>query len=265
MTEPSNDTLLSARGARERFAYDDDGSFNEGNLRLHRTLRHVRMSPAAERARIAMRRRVLAQARRGPALEVGCGNGSETAWYLAQGVSRIDAIVVSQSMLDEARVRNADADNVSFALHDINVPWAGRYHVIFGRAVLHHVDFQEVLPRLYRDNLAPGGLMAFFEPLGENLLMRLYWRLSRHLHSPDERPFFRRDLRWIREHVGPMEILPVDLLQIPTTVVSSLLFKRPNNPLTRGIDALDARLAAHAPVLAPYFKSAVFFIEKPAD
>jgi SAM-dependent methyltransferase len=264
MTDSSSSAPLSARGRRERSAYDAEESFHDANTRLHRTLRHVRLSPAAERGRAEMRRRVLAQARRGPALEVGCGGGHETAWFLAQGAAHIDAIDVSQSMLEEARRRNAAAGRATFTLHDINVPWNGTYRAIFGRAVLHHVDFQEVLPRLYHDNLLPGGLMAFFEPLGANPLMRLYWGASRHLHTPDERPFYPRDLRWIRTHLGDLEILPVDLLQIPVSVLSSLVFKRVENPLTRFADGIDRRLTSRIPALSPYCKSAVFFIHKPA-
>ncbi|NJL52516.1 MAG: hypothetical protein HC930_10405 [Hydrococcus sp. SU_1_0] len=64
--------------------------------------------------------------------------------------------------------------------------------MIFGRAILHHLDYQEVLGRLYRDNLNPGGVMIFMEPLGSNLLLRLYWQLAKEAHTPDENLYARR-------------------------------------------------------------------------
>jgi 2-polyprenyl-3-methyl-5-hydroxy-6-metoxy-1,4-benzoquinol methylase len=35
------------------------------------------------------------------------------------------------------------------------------YDLIIGRAVLHHVDYQQVLRQLYDNNLNPGGKMFF--------------------------------------------------------------------------------------------------------
>ena len=149
-----------------------------------------------------------------------------------------------------------------FFEHDAHLPLPERYDVIFGKAILHHLDYREVLPRLARDNLTPGGRMIFVEPLGENVLMRIYWRLGQRFHTPDERPFRRADLRWLEQTFPGFELIPFNYASLLAGIVSSFVFRRPDNGLMRACDRLDQRLA-RLDWFRPRFRSAIFQIPAP--
>jgi SAM-dependent methyltransferase len=258
------DESISERGGRERAAYDDEDSFKYRNRRLHRCLAHVRQSPAAQRARRRLRDLVLAEGRHGPVLEIGCGVGSESAFLVTNGAVRVDALDVSEEMIATARAQHGADARLNFKLHDIHVGWEGAYRAIFGRAVLHHLDYRAILPRLFAENLVPGGVMAFLEPLGGNPLMRLYWRLTPQLHSADERPFLRQDIAWMERTLGPVEVMPIDLFQAPATVLSSWLFRRPNNVLTRAADRVDRAVTERLPAARFQARSGLIILRKPS-
>jgi hypothetical protein len=111
--------------------------------------------------------------------------------------------------------------------------------------------------------LAPGGVMAFLEPLGSNPLIRLYWYLTPQLHSADERPFFRDDFAWMERTLGSLDLRPVDLVQMPAALLSSLMFRDPDNVLTRAADRIDRALVERLPSAKFYFRSGLIVLRKP--
>jgi ubiquinone/menaquinone biosynthesis C-methylase UbiE len=91
-------------------------------------------------------------------LDVGCGAGA-LAVALAGRVHHVDALDRSPAMLDEAR-RVAPA-NVTCVLADVlrdPLPEA-RYDAIVSMSALHHMQLEQVLPRLDRA-LRPGGVLV---------------------------------------------------------------------------------------------------------
>jgi hypothetical protein len=119
-----------------------------------------------------------------------------------------------------------------------------------------------VLERLYADNLEPGGVMVFMEPLGSSLLIRLFHALVPSAQTPDEKPFDRGDLRWMRRTFPRLEVLPVNYLSFPLGLLSSLLFARADNALLRAADRADVWLGRSLPFLVPHFRQAIFVIRK---
>lgn len=117
---------------------------------------------------------------------------------------------------------------------------------------------------MYAQNLKPGGFMIFWELLGSDWMIKAYHALAQGLHSEDERPFERRDLRWLRSHFVDFTLVPVNYTSLPLGVVSSFTFRQPDNFLLRAADRFDRALASKAPFLAPNFRNAVFLIRKPA-
>jgi len=51
-------------------------------------------------------------------------------------------------------------------------PIEGTFDIIYGRAILHHVEYKTLLKRLYEKNLNSGGFMIFMEQLGSNSLSK---------------------------------------------------------------------------------------------
>jgi 2-polyprenyl-3-methyl-5-hydroxy-6-metoxy-1,4-benzoquinol methylase len=126
-------------------------------------------------------------------LELGCGTG-----WLASRVAQFGAAYVQGLDISHTRIAQAGQHEIQglqeFQVADLAQPVEGVYDVVMGRAVLHHLDYREVLLRLSRENVREQGLMLFYEPLGSNVLMRLDHARSQDAHTPDEHPFERSDL-----------------------------------------------------------------------
>lgn len=94
-------------------------------------------------------------------LEFGCGTGT-TALHHAPKVAHIDAIDLSQKMLDHAQKKQAAAGitNVHFqrsAIEEFHAP-EGSYDVILGLSILHLLADAPTELRKIRKMLAPGGV-----------------------------------------------------------------------------------------------------------
>ena len=154
------------------------------------------------------------------------------------------------------------AGRLEYSVADVSEPIDEVFDLIVGRAVLHHLDYREVLQRLCRYNLSDKGVMMFWEPLGSNLLIRAYGVFGKGVHTPDERPFYRKDLRWLNENFHDFRIMLVNYTSLPLGIVSSFIFKNPDNILLRGADRFDRLLACKAKFLHANFRNAVFIIRK---
>jgi len=249
---------VASRAERERQAYDEHQVFERSHA-WHVRFRHVFESPNT----LAHERLFAERVRGGSAgkrvLEIGCGDGAQARELAAEGAAYVYGIDVSQKFIAQARER-AIPGRLEFGLKDAAEPLEGRFELIFGRAILHHLDYEAVLTRLHRDNLAPGGFMIFIEPLGAHPLIRLFHLVARSAHTPDERPFYRRDLRRLRERFPRFEVVPFNFLSFPFGLVSTFLFRQADNSLLRLCDRVDRWLARRLPLLAPSFRQAIFVI-----
>ncbi|MBV8397322.1 MAG: class I SAM-dependent methyltransferase [Acetobacteraceae bacterium] len=246
--------------AKERAAHDT-GTHDANRLKLKRVFDHVYGSPNGVREQADFETLAEQHMTGARVLEVGCGTGWNSPRFLRLGAASVDGVDLSQRLLDEARqYANARA---RFFLHDIHDPFPGEYDLILGRAVLHHVNFRHVLRQLYNETLRPGGTMIFMEPLGDGLLSRAYWALGSSLHTPDERPFYAKDIAWLKGAFVGFEVLPYGYTSFAMCPVSAMLFRSPDNALLRACDRFDTWLARHVPLLTTRFRSAIFVIRKP--
>ena len=161
------------RSAREKEAVDVTGSPYSANERLHDRFSHVRSAPNTVRGFELFYRLIEDKIEGANVLDIGCGSGAESMRALRLGAGLVHGIDISAKLIEFAS-KQAN-DRLHFFEHDVHQPLQSKYDIIFGRAILHHLDYQEVMLRLYRDNLNPGGRMVFMEPLAQNPLLKLYW------------------------------------------------------------------------------------------
>jgi 2-polyprenyl-3-methyl-5-hydroxy-6-metoxy-1,4-benzoquinol methylase len=256
------------RTRREREAYDEHG-VDEANSAWHSRFPHVFQSPNTRRGeeRFDALTRAAVAGRR--VLDMGCGKGRSSARLLDLGAAHVLGMDISQASIALARARpeaqaHLQAGRLEFRLGDVTGELQGEFGCVFGRAILHHIDYRSVLPRLYAHHLAPGGTMLFMEPQGENLLIRLYTWLVAAAHTPDERSFMEDDLRWLRAHFPEIELHPVNYLTFPLATLTSRLRLAPDNALLRLCDRADEWLARRAPRLRSHFRQTIVVIRKPA-
>jgi SAM-dependent methyltransferase len=256
------------RSQREREAYDEHG-VDEAVTTWHGRFPHVFQSPNTRRGeeRLNALTRAAVAGRR--VYDMGCGKGASSVRLLDLGATQVLGVDISQTSIAIARNRpdaqaHLEEGRLEFRLGDVTRELEGEFDCVFGRAILHHIDYRAVLPRLYAEHLAPGGTMLFMEPQGENLLIRLYTRLVAAAHTPDERSFMDDDLRWLRAQFPEIELYPVNYLTLPAAILTSSLRLAPDNGLLRLCDRADEWLARRVPRLRSRFRQTIVVIGKPA-
>jgi SAM-dependent methyltransferase len=250
------------RARREREAYDEHG-VEEAMDTWHGRFPHVFEGPNTRRAeqRFDDLTRAAAGGRR--VLDIGCGDGASSARLLELGAAYVLGMDISETAIARAQAR-AQPGRLEFRLGDVTRDLDGTFDCVFGRSILHHIDYRGALPHLYSEHLAPGGTMLFMEPQGENLLIRAYTRLVSSAHTPDERSFMEDDLRWLRDRFPAIELHPINYLTFPAAILTSSLRLGPDNALLRVCDGADEWLARHARRLRPHFRQTIVAIRKPA-
>jgi SAM-dependent methyltransferase len=152
---------------------------------------------ACARAQAEMVRRYAKGAR---VLEFGCADGRISLEYerLADEAVSFHGIDISDQAIEVARnfaisqgLTNCtftpmDAESLAFPDND--------FDLVFGRGVLHHLDLGRALPGIARV-LRSGGKAIFTEPLGHNLALNLFRKMTPHLRTPDEHPLLLSDVR----------------------------------------------------------------------
>jgi SAM-dependent methyltransferase len=166
-------------------------------------------------------------------LEIGCGTGVFTELVSKSGAS-ITACELSEELLELAR-KKTYASKVDFINGDaaqLGAEHEGRYDVVWGSSVLHHIDLKLFLPRMLR-LMKPGGRFVFAEP---NMLNPQIW-LERNVGiirritgtSPDETAFYRWRLTkllleggFVNVSVRPHEFLHPMIPKLLIPIIQSL-------------------------------------------
>lgn len=251
-----------ARADRERRAYDE-GSVDAAMEKWHGRFPHVFSCPNTLRHETAFEEEVRRAVRGQRVVEVGCGPGHHAARLLEIGAAHVRGIDVSPAEVATARARYEIPGRLEFAVADATEGVEGRFGAIFGRSVLHHIDYRRFLSRAYAESLEPDGAMLFMEPLGSNALIRLYTALIAEAHTEDERSFMPGDLAWLRSTFPQVEIRPINYVSFPLAIASSLVWPTADNAVLRWADRVDAALERRSRV-APRFRQAAIVIRKPA-
>jgi SAM-dependent methyltransferase len=250
-----------SRAERERIAYDERGVWDHSHA-WHLRGQHVFECPNTLRHERLFDELTVRHAAGGRVLDIGCGTGASSQKLLMLGARYVLGIDISEKAIETA-MTIAVPGQLEFVCGDLNEPVGGRFDLVSGRAILHHLEYRPILCRLFQDNLAPDGAMVFMEPLRENLVGALYRGLAHSAHTDDERPFDRRDLRWFRDTFELVDVYPYNYFSFPLGVLSTLVASRADNALLRLCDRADTWLAGHARWMEARFRQAILVIRKP--
>lgn len=197
-------------------------------------------------------------------LDYGCGDGPDTALLAARG-AHVIAFDLSPDLLGLAERRIAGdvpAGTVRFlcgSAHSVPLPDES-VDVVFGHAILHHLDLTRAAAEVYR-LLRPGGRAIFNEPVRESALIRAIRPLIPYRQadvSPFERPLRRAE---IAEFGCRFQQGRSRAFKLPFVRAVELL--RTSTSIQRRSYALDARLIARYPALQMYASLLVFELHKP--
>src|SRR5829696_6650661 len=134
-------------------------------------------------------------------VDFGCGSGANTALLAGRG-AHVWAIDISEDLLRlgqrrlAASGRAGEATFVAGSAHDMPFP-DNSIDVVFGIAILHHLDLDRV-SREVRRVLKPGGRAIFQEPVRNSAAVRFLRSLIPYRApdiSPYERPLTDKELQ----------------------------------------------------------------------
>jgi 2-polyprenyl-3-methyl-5-hydroxy-6-metoxy-1,4-benzoquinol methylase len=258
---PTGSRATETEVESERAAYDEGAVFEQSHA-WNQRVPHVFQAPDTDRGEQLFAQQIAkAVGTGGRVLDAGCGSGDTARQAVALGADKVLAVDLSQRLLDEAIERGDAGGKIEFRVQDLHKPVEGRFHLIVGRSILHHIDWRPFLQRAFTENLEPGGRMVFMEPMRHPMTVAFH-RIVRSAHTPGEYPLGRRDVRWLEATFPRCEVHPINFVTFPAGVLSSYLFRDPANFLTRAADAIDRRLERFSS-LRWYARQAILVIAKP--
>lgn len=120
------------------------------------------------------------------------------------------------------------------------------FDVVFGAAILHHLDLEQSLREIQRV-LKPGGVMFFAEPMDMNPVGRVVRMMTPGARTADEKPFRLGDLRMLRQHFA-CDFHFEGFCSVPMGAISALLKLPPRNMASKAAYRVD-RLIGTLPYL----------------
>jgi 2-polyprenyl-3-methyl-5-hydroxy-6-metoxy-1,4-benzoquinol methylase len=208
--------------------------------------------------------------------EVGCGYGVLSSYFALRGaiVFGFDVAETNISVAERAARVNGVEDRTSFQAMQaecLALP-SNRFDLVFGNAVLHHLDIGASAREFFRI-LKPGGVAIFREPLGENWLLewarRSPLRSAGHRHSPDEKSLMYRDVDILRTVFPRVVLRESELL----TVMHAAFRKAEHGmaavprweKVRSGLARLDKSILSSIPAVRPLASYCVVSMVKPAE
>lgn len=195
-------------------------------------------------------------------LEYGCGENSYAA-LLSQWGARLTAIDISDVAIDHCRAHAAEKKlaNARFEVmnaEELKFPDSS-FDLICGVAILHHLEFHKAFSEIARV-LRPGGTAIFREPLAHNPVINLYRRFTPRLRTPDEHPFYMRELKLLEQYFGQVDKTYFHLFSIAAT---PLLRFPGGRALLKLLSGLDGVLFRAVPPLRRYAWSVALVVSRP--
>jgi SAM-dependent methyltransferase len=194
-------------------------------------------------------------------LEYGCGLG-ELSTLLAKSGARVITFDLSPRSAQIAQQRaalNQVGENVALAVAaGERLPYADEsFDIIFGKAILHHLDVTVGWSELYRV-LKPGGKAMFIEPMGMNPILNM---VREHVPYPHKHPRGAdRPLTYAEIHAWgkPFREFAYHEVQLLSMFERGLGFKKRLVLLRQ----LDAVLLERLPFLRRYCRYVIMYMAK---
>lgn len=144
-------------------------------------------------------------------LEYGCADGSLSLCELnlpqrCRSLTGIDISAVAITKAS-ARFERTGLTNARFLVMDAEATTFAdeSFDLVFGRGILHHLDFTKCFPEIARV-LRPGGFGIFSEPLGTNPIVNAIRNRTPDLRTADEHPFTMEDFEIARRSFAKVDI-----------------------------------------------------------
>jgi ubiquinone/menaquinone biosynthesis C-methylase UbiE len=196
-------------------------------------------------------------------VDFGCGSGANTALLAGRG-AHVWAIDISEDLLRLGQRRlsiSGRADGATFlagSAHDLPFP-DNSIDVVFGIAILHHLDL-DLVSKEIRRVLKPGGRAIFQEPVRNSAVIRFLRSLIPYRApdiSPFERPLTDAELERFAKDFSSWSVRPFGLPHVQAGPLIPVVKK-----YWRALYAWDRRILDRVPALARYASIRVVSLTK---
>lgn len=153
-------------------------------------------------------------------LDYACGLNGNGLYFAKNGAPEVHAFDISAETLKilAKAVEESSLVGKIFLKHATaeELPYDNEFFdLVYGNAVLHHLDLSRAVPEIFRV-LKNSGKAIFTEPLGQNQLIEFVRQHApykgKSAHTPDERPLKRSDILYIGEIFPNLKVTEFDLL-----------------------------------------------------
>ena len=235
---------MEKRVEREYQAHTDRDVSAE-NIRIKERFSHIEDYPSRRRL-VAIIDKFSSDQPNNIILDYGCGRGSNSLKYLKYGARKVYGIDISPVYISYAielmRQAGVDKGLFDFRVMDAHVLEfeENTFDLVLGSGILHHLNPDIALKEIYRV-LKPNGRVLFLEPLADNLLLKLFRRLTPFARTEDESPFTGKQIRYlINQNKWKTELFYCGFFEAPIAIITSLLMpKNPDNFLLRMADIFE--------------------------
>lgn len=239
MSEAGNIAMNTSKRVKREKEHYNSGTVMENNLKLQNRFHHVFSCPNTQKGEDYFRQNLNNLAKNAVVLDYGCFEGRLCPKLIENGARKIIGIDISDLGVSLARKNYGhlaefhcmDAHKTTFEDKS--------FDLIVGRAILHHLDYKVAVKEIHRI-LKVGGHALFFEPLMDNPAAKFIRYITPHARTPDESPLSRKQIEWADNFFGMHEHDFINLFSVPAGMISSFIFKTPDNPLTRTADLTDS-------------------------
>ncbi|MCU0548157.1 MAG: methyltransferase domain-containing protein [Leptolyngbya sp. Prado105] len=173
-------------------------------------------------------------------VEYGCGTGSYAFLLAENGAKMVTGIDISPVAIEQAVSEINQQENLNFIVMNAeNLEFQpDSIDLICGTGILHHLDLEKAM-RSISETLQLKGQAVFIEPLGHNILINTYRRLTPAIRSEDEHPLLKQDLQIFDQYFNKVEIQYFYL----TTLAASLFTNLAGfTMLVKGLEFIDRQL-----------------------
>jgi ubiquinone/menaquinone biosynthesis C-methylase UbiE len=151
-------------------------------------------------------------------LDYGAGIGESTYIWLNAG-AKVTGIDISYEGLKKAQKKIIDNNFANFLVMDCEKLGFRNetFDIVSGTAILHHLNTEESIIEIARV-LKKNGKCILVEPLGHNIFINLYRKLTPNLRTIDEHPLLIKDMLNAKKYFNKVEIKyfnSLTLLYIP--------------------------------------------------
>ena len=196
-------------------------------------------------------------------LEVGCGSGKLTAMIAKNGTHAyaFDLSPVSANVAQKRAELNDVADRVIISVAaGEDLPYANEsFDIVFGRAILHHLDVNLAGSEIYRV-LKPGGKAVFIEPMGMNPVLNF---VRDHVPYPNKNPVGEDqplNYKQIRQWGMPYERFKIHEVHLLGMIERAMGYRfKVRMGLLHRLDRLILRTM---PFMGRFYRYVVLFMEK---